>query len=430
MTASRLAGFGTTIFTEITLLAQRCGAVNLGQGFPDTDGPPAMLAAATAAIRSGANQYPPLAGVPELRQAISQQRADRYGTGYCPDTEIAVTAGATEALTAALLALCEPGDEVVLFEPYYDAYAAAIAMAGAVRVPVLLRPGPDGRFCFDPAALEAAVTPRTRMLLLNTPHNPTGKVFTRAELATIAAVCRRHDIVAITDEVYEYLTYDGAEHVPLASFPGMRDLTLAISSAGKTFSVTGWKVGWACGPAPLIRALLTAKQYLTFAGGTPFQLAVASGLRHEQDWCERQRDRLSAARDQLRNGLTAAGLACHPSDGGYFLQADIGALQADIGDQAAIGPASIGPDGIGDSAGFCRYLAERGGVAAIPSTVFYDTAAAGRTLVRFAFCKRQEVIGDAIARIAAFSRQPAPVRASRGGPSSGPARLARAVWPL
>jgi N-succinyldiaminopimelate aminotransferase len=397
VTASRLAGFGTTIFTEITLLAQRCGAVNLGQGFPDTDGPPAMLAAATAAIRSGANQYPPLAGVPELRQAISQQRADRYGTGYCPDTEIAVTAGATEALAAALLALCEPGDEVVLFEPYYDAYAAAIAMAGAVRVPVLLRPGPDGRFCFDPAALEAAVTPRTRLLLLNTPHNPTGKVFTRAELATIAAVCRRHDIVAITDEVYEYLTYDGAEHVPLASLPGMRDRTLAISSAGKTFSVTGWKVGWACGPAPLIGALLTAKQYLTFAGGTPFQLAVASGLRHEQDWCARQRDRLSTARDQLRNGLTAAGLACHPSDGGYFLQADIGSVAgfsspADIGDQS----------GIGGSAGFCQYLAERGGVAAIPSVVFYDTAAAGRTLVRFAFCKRQEVISEAIARIAAL----------------------------
>jgi N-succinyldiaminopimelate aminotransferase len=217
----------------VTALAQRCGALNLGQGFPDTDGPDWLLAAAREAIGAGANQYPPLAGVPELRLAISRQRAERYQTAYCPDSEVAVTTGATEAVAAALLGLCEPGDEMVLFEPYYDAYAAAIAMAGAVRRPVLLRPGRDGVFGFDPAELRAAVTPRTRLLLLNSPHNPTGKVFTRSELETIAALCRRHDLVALTDEVYEYLAYDGAAHVPLASLPGMRERTLAVSSAGK-----------------------------------------------------------------------------------------------------------------------------------------------------------------------------------------------------
>jgi len=390
MKATRLADFGTTIFTEITALARQCGAVNLGQGFPDTDGPPTVLAAARQAISDGANQYPPLAGVPELRQAVSAERADRYGTWYCPDTEIIVTVGATEALTAALLGLCEPGDEVVLFEPYYDAYAAAIAMAGAVRVPVLLRPVPGGGFGFDPGQLRAAVTPRTRLLLLNSPHNPTGKVFTQAELALIAEICQRHDLVAITDEVYEYFTYDDAVHVPLASFAGMRERTLAISSAGKTFSVTGWKVGWACGPAPLVRAVLTAKQYLTFACGTPFQLAIAAGLAQERQWRARERARLCAARDQLRGGLEAAGLPCYRTEGGYFLQAEISA-------------AGISATGSDDAVTFCRYLAEHAGVAAIPSAVFYDTPEAGRTLARFAFCKRQDVIAEAIGRLAAHA---------------------------
>jgi N-succinyldiaminopimelate aminotransferase len=383
MTSSRLHDFGTTIFTEVTALAQRCGAVNLGQGFPDTDGPAPLLAAARQAIEAGANQYPPLAGVPELRQAISRQRADRYQMEYCPDSEIAVTVGATEAVTAAILGLCEPGDEVVVFEPYYDAYGAAIAMAGAVRRPVALRPGRGGMFEFDPAELRAAVTTRTRLLLLNSPHNPTGKVFTRSELELIAAICELHDIVAITDEVYEYLTYDGADHIPLASLPGMRRRTLSVSSAGKTFGVTGWKVGWACGPAPLVRALLAAKQYLTFAGGTPFQLAVATGLEQAEAWSAELRARLRQHRDQLRQGLEAAGLPCYPCQGGYFLQAD------------------VRPAGFDDATVFCRYITERAGVAAIPSAVFYDTPGAGRAIARFAFCKRQDVIREATTRLAA-----------------------------
>jgi N-succinyldiaminopimelate aminotransferase len=385
VTSSRLRDFGTTIFTEVTALAQRCGAINLGQGFPDTDGPASLLAAARGAIDAGANQYPPLAGVPELRRAVSRQRAGRYHTAYCPDSEVAVTAGATEAVAAALLGLCEPGDEVVLFEPYYDAYAAAIMMAGAVRRPVLLRPGSGGVFGFDPLELRAAVTPRTRLLLLNSPHNPTGKVFTRSELEFIAALCRRHGIVAITDEVYEYLTYDGAEHVPLASLPGMRGRTLAVSSAGKTFSVTGWKVGWACGPEPLIKALLTAKQYLTFAGGTPFQLAVAAGLQQAEAWTAELRASLCQRRNQLRHGLAAAGLPSYPSEGGYFLQAD------------------VRPSGFDDATAFCRYMTEQAGVAAIPTAAFYDTPGAGRSVVRFAFCKRRDVIRQASARLAAVS---------------------------
>jgi N-succinyldiaminopimelate aminotransferase len=379
--ASRLRGFGTTIFTEMTALAQRCGAVNLGQGFPDTDGPAAVLATARRAIESGANQYPPLAGVPELRRAISRQRADRYGTCYCPDSEVAVTAGATEAVAALLLGLCEPGDEVVLFEPYYDAYAAAIAMAGAVRVPILLRPGRDGEFEFNPAQLAAAITERTRLLLLNSPHNPLGKVFSRAELEAVALVCRRHDLIAITDEVYEYLTYDGAQHIALASLRGMRDRTVAVSSAGKTFNVTGWKVGWACGPAPLIRALLAAKQYLTFAGGTPFQFAVAAGLGQSEGWFAEQQTTLRQRRDRLRRGLEAAGLKCYPCHGGYFLQADIRAT------------------GFDDAVQFCRHLAEQVGVVAIPTAAFYETAGGGRTLARFAFCKRMDVIGEAVTRL-------------------------------
>jgi N-succinyldiaminopimelate aminotransferase len=383
MTSSRLRDFGTTIFAEVTALAQRCGAINLGQGFPDTDGPDWLLAAARDAIGAGANQYPPLAGVPELRLAISRQRAERYQIAYCPDSEVAVTAGATEAVAAALLGLCEPGDEVVLFEPYYDAYAAAIAMAGAVRRPVLLRPGRDGVFGFDPAELRAAVTPRTRLLLLNSPHNPTGKVFTRSELETIAALCRRHDLVALTDEVYEYLAYDGAAHVPLASLPGMRERTLAVSSAGKTFSVTGWKIGWACGPAPLIKALLAAKQYLTFAGGTPFQLAVAVSLEQAGAWSAELRASLRQRRDLLRRGLAAAGLPSYPCQGGYFLQADVRSA------------------GFGDAAAFCRYLTEQAGVAAIPSAAFYDAPGAGRAIARFAFCKREDVIREASARLAA-----------------------------
>ncbi len=271
---SRLQGFGTTIFAEMSALAVATGSINLGQGFPDTDGPPEVLDAAVAAIRGGHNQYPPGPGIPELRAAIAAHQRHLYGLDYDADTEVLVTAGATEAIAAALLSLCEPGDEVVTFEPYYDSYAACIAMAGAERRVVQLRP-PD--YSFDADALAAAITPRTRLVLLNSPHNPTGKVFSRGELDTVARMCVEHDLLAVTDEVYEHLVFDG-EHVPLATLPGMRDRTVTISSGGKTFSFTGWKVGWVCATAPLVTAVRTAKQFLTYVNAGPFQFAIAEGL--------------------------------------------------------------------------------------------------------------------------------------------------------
>jgi N-succinyldiaminopimelate aminotransferase len=275
-TASRLRDFGTTIFTEMTALAARTGAINLGQGFPDTDGPIELIEAAYAAMRAGANQYAPLPGVPELRAAVAEHQRRRYGLEVDPDDGVQVTFGATEAIAAAMLGLLEPGDEVVVLEPYYDSYAATIAIAGAARRPVTLRP-PD--FALDCDELRrAAAGPRARLLLLNSPHNPTGRVLTRAELEAVAAVCLERDLIAVTDEVYEHLVFDG-EHVPLATLPGMAERTLTISSAGKTFSFTGWKIGWCSGPPELVRAVRAAKQFLTFAGGTPLQHAAAAGLR-------------------------------------------------------------------------------------------------------------------------------------------------------
>ena len=305
---SRLQPFTSTIFAEITELARRTGAVNLGQGFPDTDGPAGMLRAAQQAIADGVNQYPPGAGEPELRAAISEHRRARYGVEHDPEGEVLVTVGATEALTAAMMALVEPGDEVVLIEPYYDSYPVAVAMAGGVRRPVGLRQGPDHRFELDLDALRAAVGPKTRALVLNSPHNPTGTVFTDAELEAIAAVCREHDLIAITDEVYEHLLYDGRAHQPLATLPGMAERTVSISSVGKSFSATGWKIGWACGPAELIAAVRAAKQFLTFVGGAPFQPAVAHALRNELEWVAELRDGLQRKRDRLANGLAEAGL--------------------------------------------------------------------------------------------------------------------------
>ncbi|SCF46561.1 succinyldiaminopimelate aminotransferase apoenzyme [Micromonospora matsumotoense] len=378
-------GSGTTIFTEVTALAQRTGAVNLGQGFPDTDGPPAMLEAARTAIAAGANQYPPLAGLPELREAIVTQRALRYGTHYDVDTEVLVTTGATEALAAALLAHCAPDDEVIVFEPYYDSYAASIALAGGRRRVVPMRPDATGRFGFDPDDLSAAVSHRSRVLLLNSPHNPTGTVFDAEELAAIADCCRRNDLVAVTDEVYEYLTYDGAVHTPLATLPGMRERTLSISSAGKTFSATGWKVGWVCGPAHLVEPVRRVKQYLTFASGTAFQVAVAQALGTQQPWVRAQAARLQTNRDRLRASLVATGLTPYVCQGTYFLQADIRAL------------------GTADGIRFCRELPHRAGVAAIPSAVFYDDPADGLPIVRFVFCKKPEVLDEAARRLAGLT---------------------------
>ncbi|MEV6811774.1 pyridoxal phosphate-dependent aminotransferase [Micromonospora sp. NPDC051296] len=380
---SRMRPFGTTIFAEMSALAVRTGAVNLGQGFPDTDGPPEMLAAAAEALRSGRNQYPPGPGIPELRAAVAAHQRRFWGLEYDPDTEVVITAGATEAIAAAVLALCEPGDEVVCFEPYYDSYAASITLAGAVRRPVTLHPGPDGRYAFDPAALRAAFGPRTRLVLLNSPHNPTGKVFTPAELALIAELCQEHGAYAVTDEVYEHLVFTDAasRHVPLATLPGMRERTLRISSAGKTFSCTGWKVGWASGPAALVAAVLRVKQFLTFVNAAPLQPAVAVALALPDAYFTDFRADLQARRDQLVGGLTDAGFEVLTPEGTYFVTADITALG--------------GADGVE----FCRSLPERCGVVAVPTQVFYDDPEAGRRLVRFAFCKRPEVLTEAVSRL-------------------------------
>ncbi|GIJ80128.1 N-succinyldiaminopimelate aminotransferase [Micromonospora phaseoli] len=380
---TRMRPFGTTIFAEMSALAVRTGAVNLGQGFPDTDGPPEMLASAAEALRSGHNQYPPGPGIPALRAAVAAHQRRFWGLEYDPDGEVVVTAGATEAVAAAILALCEPGDEVVCFEPYYDSYAASIALAGAVRRPVTLRPGQDGRYAFDPAALRAAFGPRTRLVLLNSPHNPTGKVFTPAELSLIAELCQEHGTYAVTDEVYEHLAFTDATsgHVPLATLPGMWERTLRISSAGKTFSCTGWKVGWASGPAALVSAVLRVKQFLTFVNAAPLQPAVAVALALPDSYFTDFRAGLQARRDQLVGGLTDAGFDVLAPEGTYFVTADITALG--------------GHDGVE----FCRTLPERCGVVAVPTQVFYDDPEAGRRLIRFAFCKRPEVLTEAVSRL-------------------------------
>lgn len=384
----RMREFGTTIFAEMSALAVSTGAVNLGQGFPDTDGPPEMLQAAADALRAGRNQYPPGTGIPTLRAAVAAHQRRFWDLDYDPDSEVLITAGATEAIAAAMLALCEAGDEVVCFEPYYDSYAATVALAGGVRRPVTLRPAGDGRYGFDPDALRAAFGPRTRLVLLNSPHNPTGKVFTAAELTLIAQLCQEHDVYAVTDEVYEHLVFSDAssEHMPLATLPGMRERTIRISSAGKTFSCTGWKVGWASGPAALIAAVLRVKQYLTFVNAAPLQPAVAVALGLADDYFTEFLARLQAGRDQLSDGLAAAGFRVLPSEGTYFVTADISALAA-------------GADGIE----FCRALPGRCGVVAVPTQVFYDDADAGRRLVRFAFCKRPQVLDEAVRRLATLA---------------------------
>ncbi|WP_091555349.1 pyridoxal phosphate-dependent aminotransferase [Micromonospora pattaloongensis] len=381
----RMRPFGTTIFAEMSALATRTGAVNLGQGFPDTDGPAEMLAAAAAALADGHNQYPPGPGIPALRSAVADHQRRFWGLDYEPDGEVLITAGATEAIAAAILALCEPGDEVICFEPYYDSYAASVALAGAVRRPVTLRPTDDGGFGFDPDELRAAFGPRTRLVLLNSPHNPTGKVFTAGELALIAGLCREHDVYAVTDEVYEHLVFTDASgpHIPLATLPGMRERTLRVSSAGKTFSCTGWKIGWASGPRALVSAVLRVKQFLTFVNGAPLQPAVAVALALPDSYFEEFRAGLQARRDRLTAGLADAGFAVLRSEGTYFVTADITALGGD------------------DGVEFCRSLPARCGVVAVPTQVFYDDADAGRRLVRFAFCKRPEVLDEAVRRLRA-----------------------------
>ncbi|MGW5363153.1 pyridoxal phosphate-dependent aminotransferase [Actinopolymorpha pittospori] len=377
--AARLQGLGTTIFAEMSALALRTSSINLGQGFPDTDGPAPMLEAAVDAIRSGEhNQYPPGIGIAPLRHAVSEHQRRFYGLDFDPDTEVLVTAGATEAIAAALLALVEPGDEVIALEPYYDSYVACIAMAGGVRVPITLQ-APDFRLDLD--ALRAAVTPRTKLLLINTPHNPTGTVLTPEELRAIAELACERDLLVVTDEVYEHLIYDDAPHIPLATLPGMRERTVTISGAGKTFAVTGWKIGWVCSTPELVTAVRTAKQFLTYVSGGPFQPAVAQALRFEDTYYDELRTSMQRKRDLLSAGLASLGLKVFVPGGTYFVTTD------------------VRPLGYDDGVEFCRMLPERCGVVAIPHEVFYDDKAAGRPLVRWAFCKRDDVLTAAVDRL-------------------------------
>ncbi|MFB7371127.1 pyridoxal phosphate-dependent aminotransferase [Streptomyces sp. NPDC056222] len=377
----RLAEFGTTIFAEMSALAVRTGAINLGQGFPDTDGPEQIREAAVRALRDGrGNQYPPGPGVPELRTAVAEHQLKRYGLAYDPDTEVLVTAGATEAIAASLLALLEPGDEVIALEPYYDSYAACIAMAGATRVPVTLRPH-EGAYHLDLDELRNAVTDRTRLILLNTPHNPTGTVLTRGELTAVAELAVARDLLVVTDEVYEHLVFDDAEHVPIASLPGMRERTVTIGSAGKTFSFTGWKVGWITATPELTTAVRSAKQFLTYVSSGPFQYAVAEALRLPDTYFDDLRADLLAKRDLLSDGLAQAGFEVYRPAGTYFVTTD------------------IRPLGESDGFAFCRALPERAGVVAIPNAVFYDHQDQGAPFVRFAFCKRLDVLAEAVSRL-------------------------------
>jgi N-succinyldiaminopimelate aminotransferase len=377
--AGRLDGLGTTIFAEMSALAVATSSINLGQGFPDTDGPAEIIEAAVEALRGGMNQYPPGPGIPALRAAIAAHDVRFHGLSYDPDTEVLVTTGATEAIAAAVLGLIEPGDEVIALEPYYDSYAANIAMAGGVRVPVTLRP-PD--FRLDTDRLRDAVTRRTKAILLNTPHNPTGAVLNAEELAAIAALCLEHDLVVIADEVYEHLVYDGV-HTSIATLPGMRERTVRISSGGKTFSFTGWKIGWACAPPDLLAAVRGAKQFLTYVSGAPFQPAIAAALALPDGYYTGLRDGLRERRDQLAAGLGTLGLEVFVPAGTYFLTTD------------------VRPLGYDDGMAFCRDLPIRAGVVAIPHQVFYDDKVAGAPLVRWAFCKRPEVLTAALERLTA-----------------------------
>lgn len=377
-----MRSYGETIFAEMTRLATETESVNLGQGFPDTDGPRSLLEGANRYVLGGVNQYPPGSGRPELREAVARYRARHHGIELDPETQVYVTVGATGALAASLLSLVERGDEVLVFEPMYDSYAALISLAGGVRRTVpLRRDGTTGRFTFDPDELRAAVGPGTRVMIVNTPHNPTGTVFNADELEEIAKVCREHDLIAVTDEVYEFLTFDGLPHVPLATLPGMAERTLSISSVGKTLAVTGWKTGWVMGPEPLVGAARTVNQFLTFSANGALQLAIADAFEAEEKWIFEQRDALQRKRDRLSEGLGETGFDVRPCEGTYFLMAD------------------IRPLGFSDGEELARALPREAGVAAVPASAFYDHEEEGAHLLRFAFCKRDEVLDEAITRL-------------------------------
>lgn len=380
----RLEGFGASVFAEMTALAVATNSINLGQGFPDYDGPPEVLTAARDEIAAGHNQYPPGTGTEVLRRAVADHQERFWNLAIDPADEVLVTMGATEAIAGALLGMLDDGDEVIVFEPLFDTYAGCVALAGGRLSPVTLRPDGTGRHTFDPDELRRAVTTRTKLILLNTPHNPTGTVFSRSELETVAAVAREHDLIVVSDEVYEHLVFGDARHMPIATLDGMRERTVTISSGGKTFNTTGWKIGWATGPAHLVHAVRMAKQLFTFAGGTPFQMAIAAGLGLPDIYFERLAADLERKRDVLVTALADAGLRPQATEGTYFVVCDARERQ---------------PDGDGDA--FCRRMPGECGVVAIPAGVLYDPrhASLGRHMVRFAFCKRDDTIAEASERL-------------------------------
>lgn len=379
-TAERIHGIPPTIFSEMSALAVRTGSINLGQGFPDADGPSRVIDRAVHALTHGENQYPPGPGRPHLREAIAAHQQRNYGLTLDPATQVVITTGCTEAIAGAILGLVDPGDPVVMMEPYYDSYLAMVRFAGGVRRAVTL-PAPD--FRLDVAALDAACA-GAKVLLLNTPHNPTGTVYTRAEMEAIAEIALRHDLTVICDEVYEHLVFDGSEHIPLATLPGMFERTVTLSSVGKSYSFTGWKVGWASGPPDLVEAVFLAKQWLSYTSGGPLQEAVALALEEESVWPRELAADLQRRRDLLCDGLASIGLTARRPQGTYFAMTDISQL------------------GWTDSLEFCRALPERAGVVAIPGQVFYDSSA-GDQLVRWAFCKDTAVIEEGLQRLAAVS---------------------------
>jgi N-succinyldiaminopimelate aminotransferase len=377
---ARMQPYTRSIFGEMSALATRLDAVNLGQGFPDTEGPALVRDAALAAIREGRGaQYPPAHGVPELRAAVCAHQEDWYGLHWDPETDVVITTGASEAIAATVLAFVEPGDEVLVLEPWFDLYAAVIALAGGVRVSV---PPLAGTFRPDPAALRRATTPRSRMLILNSPHNPTGVVLTPKELAEIAAVARAADLIVLADEAYEHLWFDGHPHVPIATLPGMAERTVTVGSAGKSLSFTGWKVGWASGPADLIGPVRVVRQHLSYVSGGPFQWAVADGLTQlpQSHWDSARAD-LAMRRDLLGDGLEQLGLGVRPSEGTYFLLTDVTSVGYDSGAQ------------------FCAEMPTRAGVVAIPVQPLCDHPEVGHAWVRWAFCKRPEVLEEALRRL-------------------------------
>ena len=377
---SLLGGLGTTIFTVMSALAVQHGSINLGQGFPDTDGPDDILRAAADALFDGRNQYPPMPGIPELRQAVAAHDRRFYGIAADAMTEVVVTSGATEAITACLVALLDPGDEVVLIEPLYDTYLPVVRLLGAV--PRLVRLSPPA-WELPRAELAAAFGPKTKAILLNTPMNPTGKVFTAAELAFIADLLVRHDAYAICDEVYEHLTFDGWRHIPLMTLPGLRDRVMRVGSAGKTFSLTGWKVGYVTAPAALATVVAKAHQNLTFTTAPNLQRAVAIGLAKDASYFHGLATDLQDKRDRLSSGLTALGMAVLPARGSYFVTADFTPLGFN-----------------GDDVAFCRHITEHAGVTAVPVTAFYDAPDPPRHYARFAFCKQDAVLDEAVLRCA------------------------------